>query len=164
MGLLEQQNLMARLYVDENLRRYFMADSIAASEGFGLSATEINEIASVLPDELNSFAVSLFRKRLREIENMLPLTRKSLGVEFEIWFRRYNDSTPAAREMDRAHDALGFCRYIEREDTGEAKSAARFERLKRQFFIGEKSFVFTSFEGRRYLWFRIGGRVIQRSF
>lgn len=164
MGLLEQQNLMARLYMDEALRRDFLADPNAVSQLYGLSDDETAELADVLPDELNFFASSLLVKRLREIEHMLPITKKALGAEFTDSFHEYNIATTTARELSRAQDALEFCRYIEQSQTGETVAAARFERQKRQFFASERHFVFTRFEGRRFIWLRIAGRVIQRSF
>lgn len=164
MGLLEQQNLMARLYTDEAVRRNFLADPHRVLRDLGLSDDEAVELAGVLPEELNFFAGSLFRKRLREIERMLPLTTRSLGDKFEVEFQRYNEAILESREKSRADDALEFCRYIERTYTGETAEASRFERLKRQFFAGKKNFVLAKFEGRRFIWLRLAGHTIQRSF
>src|SRR5688572_25480713 len=112
MSLLEQQNLMARLYLDEKLRHAFLSDPPAVAGPFGLSEEEIAEIALVVPDEICSFADSLLRKRMREAAKMLPLTRGVLNESFGPVFIKYVDATPASSEMGRREDVLEFCRYL----------------------------------------------------
>lgn len=175
MSLLEQQNLLARLYVDENLRRAFLSDPSSVAAPFGLSDTEIEEISSILPGEIDYFADSLRRKRMHEVEKMLPLIRSALQDSFEPVFAKYVDVMPSSREMTRSEDVQEFCRYLEREGEGAVRDAARFELAKIEFFSGKRNFLIrrfghdvrnTSYTPRRTycLWIRIGKRTYWRSY
>lgn len=175
MSLLEQQNLLTRLYVDENLRRAFLSDPSAVAEPFGLSDAEIEEISSILPGEIDHFADSLMRKRMREVEKMLPLTRSALQESFETHFIGYTAVTPSSLEISRAEDVLEFCRYLEKEAKGPVRDAARFEEAKHRFYSGKRHFLVRRFDHdvrkgslaprRTYcLWIRIGTRIYFRSY
>ena len=89
MSLRDVQNFTARIYTDAQLRREFLS----APEKFGkqnnLTEREISELIGVLPDEINFFADSLFSKRLREVEKLLPLTKRILTTDFEKHFREF---------------------------------------------------------------------------
>jgi hypothetical protein len=175
MSLLEQQNLMARLYLDETLRRAFLSDPSAVAGPFGLSNEEIAEIALVVPEEIDSFADSLLKKRVREVEKMLPLTRSALQESLGPLFIKYVDAAPGSSEMDRREDALEFCRYLEREETGAARDAARFELARIEFYSGKRNFLIRRFDHnirdgrltprRTYsLWIRIGKHIVHRVY
>jgi hypothetical protein len=179
MSLLEQQNLMARLYMDEDLRRAFLSDPPGVAAPFGLSTREIEELSLIIPDEVEAFSESLLRKRMREVEKMLPLVRKALAGRFEAMFLRYAEGAQAAGEMTRSEDVLEFCRYLERESPGEARDAARFERARIKFFTRRRNLIVRSFDHdvgellrsggivkRRtyYVWMRIGKKEYQRRF
>lgn len=183
MSLLEQQNLLARLYLDESLRRAFLSDPSAVAGRFGLSDQEIAEIALVAPEEIDSFSESLFRKRAREIEKMLPLTRQILGPEFD---RRLSDFTlEASRRWERRlDDAIGFCDFLMCSETGPPvlRDAAKLEQARLLFNTGRKNFLVRrlrhDFRGlpksfppesipRRsnyWIWLRAGRRTIHRVF
>lgn len=175
MSLLEQQNLLARLYLDESLRRAFLSDPTAVAEQFGLSDEETAEIALVVPEEMNTFAGSLLRKRIHEVEKMLPLTRAALQDSFESHFIKYADATPSSQEMTRIEDVLEFCRYLERAGSGAVRDAARFELAKIEFYSGKRNFIVRRFDHdirhgrlthrRTYsFWIRIGRGSYWRAY
>ncbi len=87
MSLREQQNFLAKLYTDEQLRRAFLSEPSKIGEENYLNETEITEISEMLPEEISFFAESLVLKRLRQVEKFLPLTRKVCGDEFQRLFR-----------------------------------------------------------------------------
>jgi hypothetical protein len=175
MGLLEQQNLMARLYLDAHLRRAFLSDPAEVAGPFGLSDEEIAEIALVVPEEIGSFAGSLLKKRMHEVEKMLPLTRSALRESFGSLFIKYVEAAPGSSEMDRREDALEFCRYLEREASGAVRDAARFELARVEFYSGKRNFLIRRFDHnirdrglaprRTYcLWVRIGKHIVHRVY
>jgi hypothetical protein len=175
MSLLEQQNLMARLYMDANLRRAFLSDPSGVAGPFGLSSGEIAEIALVVPEEIGSFADSLLRKRMHEVGKMLPLTRSALRESFGPHFIKYVGKTPGSSEMNRREDVLEFCRYLERGGPGPVRDAARFELARIEFYSGKRNFVIRRFDHdirngrltprRTYsLWIRIGKHIVHRVY
>jgi hypothetical protein len=75
--------------------------------------------------------------------------------------------------MSRREDVLEFCRYLEREERGAARDAARFELARIEFYTGKKNFLIRRFDhdirsgrltpGRTYsLWIRIGKHRVHR--
>jgi hypothetical protein len=183
MSLLEQQNLLARLYLDEDLRRAFLSDPAALAGPFGLSDAEIAEIALVVPEEISSFADSLFRKRAREIEKMLPLTRQVLGAGFD---RRLTDfkRESSGRAGDRLDEAIEFCDFLKRNETRSSVlyDAAKLEQARLLFNSGRKDLLvrhlchdFRGLPGlfsaesvprksTYWLWLRAGRRTVHRVF
>src|SRR5687767_6092436 len=91
MPLLELQNFLARLYTDEKLRRTFLTEPDKIGGENNLSEREIAEIAGIIPDELTFFAGSLYWKRLRETEKLLPLTKAALNEDFEKLFGQFTE-------------------------------------------------------------------------
>jgi hypothetical protein len=142
MSLQHQQDLLARLYTDAEFRRAFLS----APEKIGaenlLNEKEIREIAEIMPEELDFFADSLFWKRLREVEKLLPITRKMLNEEFTSQFREFSQGFNPQTVKKHLEDALGFGRHLQTRNIPQsAKAAARFELSKLEFFGLEKRFV-----------------------
>jgi hypothetical protein len=171
MSLLETQNFLARIYTDENLRRGFLSEPEKVGRANNLSETEIAELTEVFPEELNSFAQSLFYKRLREVEKFLPLTRKSLGENFENYFRIFADLYLPSTVKKHLEDAVEFCGYLQKDKSTSdiEKNTAKFEQAKLEFYGFEKPLVIKIFDydiktnqKRKYLavWLRIGSRTI----
>ena len=139
MSLQNRQNLLARLYTDAEFRRAFLSEPAKIGAENNLSHAEIEEIASVMPEELEFFAESLFWKRLREVEKFLPLTRRALDAEFTALFREFSQTYNPQSVKKHLEDALEFCRFLQTQKISEpAKNAARFERAKHEFFAFEK--------------------------
>ena len=171
MSLLDVQNFLARIYTDENLRREFLSAPEKIGQANNLSGTEINELAEVFPEELNSFAESLFYKRLREVEKFLPLTKHLLEQDFEKHFRLFAESYLPSTVKKHLEDAVEFCNYLQKDKTVSSieKNSAKFEQAKLEFFAFEKRLVMKIFDydlktnqKRKHLavWLRIGKRNI----
>lgn len=143
MSLQEQQNFLARLYTDAELRRAFLSEPNKIGAENDLGEKEIAEIAEIMPEELNFFAESLFWKRLREVEKFLPLTKEILVEDFERYFRAFSQNFNPQTVKKHLEDALEFCRFLGLEDVSAiAKNAAKFELAKLEFFGYGKQFVF----------------------
>ena len=148
MTLITTQNFLARIYTDENLRREFSRAPERVGRENDLTEKEIRELAEILPAELNFFAESLFRKRLREVEKLLPLTKKALAADFEKRFREFaNQFTPASIKK-HLEDAIEFSGFLQSKEvvSGFAKEAAKFERAKLEFNNFGRRFVFRVLE------------------
>ena len=143
MGLEQQQNLLARLYTDADFRRAFLSEPEKVGAENDLTGAEIGELAAIMPEELNFFAESLFWKRLREVEKFLPLTRKVLAADFTALFREFSQTFNPQSVKKHFEDALEFCLFLHgaRDVSDLARSAAKFERSKLEFFGHEKRLV-----------------------
>jgi hypothetical protein len=143
MSLQQQQNLLARLYTDAEFRRGFLSSPEKIGAESDLSETEIAEIAAIMPEELNFFAATLFWKRLREAEKFLPLTKNVLDEDFAAKFREFSETFNPQTVKKHLEDAIYFCRFLQKRDVSEiAKTAAKFERSKLEFFGLEKRIVY----------------------
>lgn len=146
MSLLDVQNFTARLYTDENLRREFLIAPVEIGKVNNLSEKEIAELTEILPAELNFFADSLRRKRLREVEKLLPLTRKALADDFEKHFREFaNQFTPESIKK-HLEDAIQFAEFLREREKDWKRDAAKFEAAKLEFYAHGKSLVFRIFD------------------
>jgi len=146
MSLLETQNFLARVYTDENLRREFLSAPERTGRENNLSEKEIIELAKILPAELNLFAESLFCKRLREVEKLLPLTKQVLAQEFEIYFREFAGGFLPATVKKHLEDAIQFAEFLQIKEEGWTKDLAKFERAKLEFYGGGKRFILRVFD------------------
>lgn len=181
MSLRHQQDFLARLYTDAELRRAFLLqpDKIGAENG--LNKKEIAELSEVLPEELIFFAESLFWKRLREVEKLLPLTRKFLDKDFSEHLRKFSQNYNPQTVKKHLEDAIEFCKFLQRKDFSEiVRNLAKFEQTKLEFFGYGKRFAFcllsykieevlhrpNSFKPKKIIavWLKIGGKTKFFSF
>lgn len=148
MSLIEQQNFLARLYTDENLRKRFLSEPAKIGAENDLSEREIAEIAEIIPEELNFFADSLFWKRLREVEKFLPLTKKVFGADFEKHFRRFAQNYNPKSIKKHLEDATEFCAFLQKAEIYPVwkKDLSRFERARLIFNSNSQGFVFEKFD------------------
>lgn len=169
MSLVETQNFLARIYTDENLRRAFLRAPEQIGREHDLTGAEIAEIIEIFPSEIKTFAETLFYKRLRETEKLLPLTRQNLGAEFEKVFRQFANTFNPQTIKKHLEDAFRFADYLQncRTVSDLAKNTAKFERAKLEFWTVRKNlvvklFAFDAETGARKkhlkIWLRIGGR------
>lgn len=144
MSLFEQQNFLARLYTDGQLRRDFTSEPLKIGNENNLTEIEIREISSIFHEEINFFAESLFRKRLGEAEKLLPLTKKVLNGDFETLFREFSQNYQPHSLKKHLEDTTGFCRFLRKIDsvTPIAKDCAKFEAAKLRFFGCGERFAF----------------------
>ena len=143
MSLQKQQNFLAKLYTNAELRRAFSFDSEQIGTQHDLNKSEIAEIAEIMPEELNFFAESLFWKRLREVEKFLPITQRILGEGFTNLFRQFAKNFNPQTVKKHLEDSTEFCKFLQIQNVSEiAKNAAKFEQSKLEFFGYGKRFVF----------------------
>jgi len=146
MSLVETQNFLARIYTDENLRREFLSAPERTGRENNLSEKEIAELTEVLPAELNSFAESLFYKRLREVEKFLPLTKQVLAEDFEIYFREFAGGFLPVTVKKHLADAIQFAEFLQAKEKNWKKDLAKYERAKLKFNNCGKNFIFKVFD------------------
>lgn len=148
MSLLEQQNLLAKLYTDENLRRHFLSAPKKIGRENNLTDCEIAELTAILPFELTFFADSLVWKRLREVEKFLPLTKEFAGEDFTKLFKDFSQNFNPQSIKKHLEDAFEFCAFLENSKfvSDLIKNTARFEQAKLVFFGYGKTFVYRKFQ------------------
>lgn len=170
MALIEQQNFLARIFTDENLRRSFWENPETIGKENGLSEIEIAQFKQIIPDDLNFFADSLFHKRLHEVEKLLPLTKKAIDKNFTDLFREFSQNYQPITVKKHLEDAIEFCKYVQIQqlEPQSAKDTAKFEQAKHEFFGYGKSFSFCllrhnvfSFQKKLgfAIWFRFGNQT-----
>lgn len=143
MSLREEQNVLARLYTDPVFRRAFFDDPAAAASAVGLDASEAEELAAASKDEIEMFSESLVWKRLRGVEKMLPLLRRTLADSFRKTFFEFATTFNSTGVKKNLEDASEFCSFIERSESFEkvARDAGKFERIRLEFLNGQKIFA-----------------------
>lgn len=156
MSLAEVQNLLARLYTDNDLRREFLSAPEKTGRKFDLNEKEIADIVSVLPEELNFFADSLFFKRLREVEKLLPRTKRILSSDFEQHFRAFSKTFLPASIKKHLEDAAQFADFLIKQKLEPVwlTDLIRYEQANLIFHGYGKSFLFR--------WFNFNIRAILR--
>lgn len=171
MSLLNVQNFLARIYTDENLRREFLSAPEKVGQENALNAKEISEIVEIFPDEINAFAESLFWKRRREVEKLLPLTRRHLSAEFKSLFRAFAPTFNSQSVKKHLEDALNFGDYLQTKESVSdlVKNAVKFECARLEFYVLNKNIVVrffnfdvqTTAKKRHFkIWLRIGKREV----
>lgn len=148
MSLAQQQQLLAQLYTNPSLRERFLVAPCEVSLEKGLSETESQQFAAIVPHELQSFAESLFYKRLREVEKLLPLTSKILGAQFRELFRCFSSEFAAATIKKHFSDALAFAAFLQKNNriSPWITDLVGFESTKLEFNGGDVFFVFRIFQ------------------
>ncbi|MCY7344721.1 MAG: hypothetical protein LH614_00730 [Pyrinomonadaceae bacterium] len=147
MSLLAVQNFLARIFTDENLRREFANAPEEIGRKNNLTEKEIAELIGILPDEINCFADSLRRKRLREVEKLLPFTKKALDEEFEKQFREFAAQFTPDSIKKHLEDAVRFAEFLQTKEIAPVwvQDLAKFEQAKLEFRGYGKRFVFKIF-------------------
>jgi hypothetical protein len=135
VSLLEQQNTLARLLTDPGFRDQFLSEPDLAGRDLGLNESEVKELLEIAGRELGVFAESLVRKRLREVEKLLPITKRLAGDRFRKAFTEYAPTFNSQAIKRHFEDAVKFSTFIEEWDLSEqVRDAARFERTRLTFF------------------------------
>jgi hypothetical protein len=148
MSLRDMQTFMARIFTDEDLRLRFLSEPEKVGRKHNLSATEIEQIKQILPEQIKSFADSLFYKRLHEVEKFLPLTRKSLREDFEKHFRAFSNRFLPQTIKKHLEDATGFAAFLQAEELNPnwAKDIAKFESSRLSFRNSAKWLLLKRFD------------------
>ena len=112
MGLKEQQNLLASLYTDAELFSRFTAEPESVAARYGLSSTEIRDLSALAGHEVRWYADSLFWKRFREVEKLLPTSSRVLSERFAALFREFSSRFNPKSVKKHLEDALAFADWI----------------------------------------------------
>lgn len=146
MSLKQQQDFLARLYTDEKLRHRFLSEPDKIGLENELTEREASDLALIVPAELETFAESLFWKRLREVEKLLPRTRDAMGVTFARSFREFSRTFRPNAVKRHLQDAIAFVDFVKKNLTGPQVDLARFEQAGLEFNGGGKKFVLRKFD------------------
>src|SRR5215213_10715553 len=132
MGLKQQQDLLARLYTDEAMRRRFREHRVAVAGEFGLTEAEANDLSEIASAEIDWFANSLQSKRLREVKKLLPVTTRAIGEKLGPLFRKFSDGFNPISVKKHLEDTLGFADWLLRGSRVDAIAAdiVRFESVR----------------------------------
>ena len=136
MGLKQQQDLLARLYTDPAFAKSFFAEPVSSAAEFSLSKEEADSIAASAGDEIRVFADSLIAKRLREVEKLLPFSRKLLGEGFFDSFHLHAASFNPTSVKKHLEDAIEFSEFIKKDASTDrlAQDVIAFETAKLRHF------------------------------
>lgn len=147
MGLLEQQNFLAKLYTDESFRQKFITEPKNFGKKYNLNQLEIADILVILPDEINAFADSLFYKRLREVGKFLPLTKRELQKDFETMFRGFAKTFSPNSVKKHLEDAIKFAEFLQIQNIKPfwIKDLIKLEKAKLEFGGLQRKFIFEVF-------------------
>lgn len=132
MGLAQLQRALAQLYTDAQAREAFFDDPAAGGQWLGLTPEEVGQLSAAAA-QISFFALSLQRKRLNEVNRLLPLTRRALGPQFGAMFLEYARTSVPRGLRKHQDDARAFADFIgQRARTGVVVSAwggevARYE-------------------------------------
>ena len=148
MSLAELQFFLARLYTDDDLRREFLSAPEKIGRKFDLTKQEIDEIMTVFPEEISFFADSLFFKRIREVEKLLPRTKQILQKNFETHFRAFSQTFLPITIKKHLEDAVHFADYLIKQNVKPEWSVdlIRYEQANLIFHGCGKTFLFRRFK------------------
>lgn len=137
MALQQQQDLLARLYTDPNVRQQFLNEPSSFADDLGLSDEDAEALAKAAGYEVNWFADSLVNKRLREVRKLLPISERVIGRdEFERRFREFAAGFAPTTVKKHLEEALAFAEVLFTDDRIDL---ARFEsRRLRHGAVGQR--------------------------
>lgn len=141
MGLKEQQDLLARLYTDAELRSGFGNEPEYIGTRFSLTGPEINDLTALAELEVEWFADSLFWKRFRAVEKLLPTSSWIIGENFEPHFREFSREFSPTSVKKHLEDALAFSRWLlkARHLSAVAADVLKFESTRLRHNAEEKT-------------------------
>lgn len=110
------QPVLAQLYTNAELRSRFFANPQLVGAELGLNTTQIQQLSLLSAAEVNLFATSLKRKRLGEVQELLPMSAKALDKDFYKLFWQYAETYIPQGIKKHLLDAIAFANYIEKLD------------------------------------------------
>jgi hypothetical protein len=168
------QRLLARLYTDDTLRQRFAVDPASVAKELNIALDAARQMKGLSGAQVATFARSLARKRLNEVQRALPATCGALGSRLAQLFGRYAAQFHPQGMHRGLTDALVFAKSLSREPRTIA-DLARYEANWLQFRYGRAWPLLAIFRsdpressgGRRHehddrwlvaVWFRFAGR------
>ena len=112
MGLKEQQAALAKLYTSKSSREHLENSGSKEEDSLELSQAEQVKLNSILEGDITSFAISLLRKRLGQVKNMLPGTCALLAEDLWNLFESYAANQPTYGVKRHSTDASNFAHYL----------------------------------------------------
>jgi hypothetical protein len=113
MELARQQQVLAQLYTNAELRRRFFTHPEATGQSLGLSLSAAQQLAQISVSQVRYFARSLQRKRLKEVAKILPATHRLLSSQFDELFLKYSQQPFPRRVNKLAEDARAFVEFLD---------------------------------------------------
>lgn len=172
MSLLKQQNLLARIFTNKDLRQDFFENPESIKRELGLSETDLADLQKLSRTDLNFFADSLFYKRLQEVRKLLPHTEKFLQKDFQAHFRDFAANFQPKTLKKHLEDAVEFADFLSAKKFSAefVRDIAIYEQSRLIFNNRQKNFILKtfSFDIRRLddeklpprktvaVWFRFG--------
>lgn len=106
------QAALARLCTDAAARAELRSEPVEFGKRWEMSIAETKALVEAVGGEVEQFAQSLRRKRLREAARSMPLTVQTLGAQFAPLFEKYGDAVPLGSFRKPELDALAFLQSI----------------------------------------------------
>ncbi|MFP4298528.1 MAG: hypothetical protein ACLFT0_11790 [Spirulinaceae cyanobacterium] len=116
MSLKAVQEVLARLYVDSELRRQFFDNPTEIGQKLGLTAAETQQLRELRSPQIDFFARSLHRKRLNAVRGLLPFSPKLLDSHFSPIFSQYAEIYTPSGIKKHQDDAVMFCNFLASEN------------------------------------------------
>ncbi len=116
---MEVQEFLAQIYTNSALRKRFFTHPESVGKELNLSDLEIQELSQLSEKEVNLFAISLQRKRLGEVRDLLPLTNQVLGSNFKKLFKEYVETYLPQGIRKHQDDAIAFAAFMEKSSLTE---------------------------------------------
>jgi hypothetical protein len=145
VSLIEQQNLLAKLFTDSNLRENFWLNPNEIGLANNLDEKEVADLSKINEKDFNYFAQSLYFKRLSEVENILPLTVSAFGkTNFRENFKEFANQFLPKSIKKHQEDAFEFTKFLEQKALEKVwlKDVVKYEQAKLFFYGYGKFFVF----------------------
>jgi len=112
MGLIEQQQALAQLYTNADLRERFFANPQSVSRMLGFSTEVTQQLTGLSYKEIQFFAESLLRKRFNITRKLLPQTHRILGDLFRELFMEYANTQELTGIKKHYKDAYMFSAFV----------------------------------------------------
>ena len=140
----QQQDLLAMMYTDASLRERFRERPEEVAKDFGLSPEEAADLRSVAVEEVDRFADSLHRKRLREVEKLIPTAASMLGDDLSRLFREFAAGFSPVSTKKHLEDALAFARWLLRGNRLQQPTAdvVKFDAARLRHGSGDRRITF----------------------
>lgn len=112
MELAAQQQALARIYTNTELRERFFADPQTTGRQLKLHPKDVEQLASLSPKQVHFYARSLLRKRMNAVGKLLPLSCRAFGDRFPALFWRYAETQNPQGPPKHHEDAFAFSEFL----------------------------------------------------
>ena len=116
MGLKAQQAALAKLYTSKSSREHLENPASKENDSLELSQAEQVKLNSILEGDVTSFAISLLRKRLGQVKNILPGTCALLAENLWNLFESFAANQPTYGVKRHLTDARNFANFLAKKN------------------------------------------------